>query len=307
MASRQNRKKKGRANQQNRERTVTTLTEDPNTQFLVPTPSEEPAGANMSSPFSVSSSSGGGPNSNIPTNGNYQVSGNFGYSGPPYSSNFVGSVQHSSNANQQQPLYQPQLALPSGRDDLEILENLKAQIKAGQHDRFQPNPQPLALLNVYQEGLQSEAQYLQQDVTDYQGAGFNQMDYDVGSATSNTGTGAAPSTDASRRLPHIQTKDAGDQSSARISVQSSPVSGPQPQSLCHLFSIAQTTDYISIRRVIQRHKQEIGMVPTMQIILHLHQRLEMIRAMFRIPRLLLLAPPVPILPSLLIAGSGAAT
>jgi hypothetical protein len=222
MASRQNRKKKGRANQQNRERTVTTLTEDPNTQFLVPTPSEEPAGANMSSPFSVSSSSGAGPNTNIP-NGNYQqLPSNFAYSGPPYNSTYIG------HGHQQQPqFYQQQLALPSGRDDMEILENLKAQIKAGQHDRFQPTPQPLALLAVYQEGLQSEAHYIQQGVTEYQGAGFNQIDYDVGSATSDIPIKTALSTDASRRLPRIQTTDVGDSSGPRRPVLSSPVSGPQ--------------------------------------------------------------------------------
>ena len=210
MASRQNRKKKGRANQQNRERTVTTLTEDPNTPFLVPTPSEEPAGPNMSSPFSVSSSSGG----NVP-NGNYQVSTNFGYSGP-YNSNYMGTVQHGSNVHQHQPqqLYQQQLALPDGSNDMEILEKLKAQIKAGQHDRFQPIPQPNALLNVYQEGLQ-EVRYAQQGATDYQGAGFNQIGYDVGSATGDTGTKTALSTDVSRRLPRIRTKDSGDPSGAR--------------------------------------------------------------------------------------------
>ncbi|KIM83433.1 hypothetical protein PILCRDRAFT_443724 [Piloderma croceum F 1598] len=176
MASRQNRKKKGRANQQNRERTVTTLTEGPNPQFLVPTPSEEPAGANMSSPFSVSSSSGAGPNNSIP-NGGYQ---NFAYSGPPYSSNYMGPTQHGGNIQQPQ-FYQQQPNLPPGRDDLEILENLKAQIKSGQHNRFKATAQPEALLTVYREGLQSEAHYVQQVVTDYQGTGFNQMDYDSNS------------------------------------------------------------------------------------------------------------------------------
>src|SRR5258708_2231582 len=42
MSTRQNNKKqrKGRNNANNRERTVTTLTEDPNTPYLIPTPSE---------------------------------------------------------------------------------------------------------------------------------------------------------------------------------------------------------------------------------------------------------------------------
>jgi hypothetical protein len=231
MASRQNRKKKGRANQQNRERTVTTLTEDPNTQFLVPTPSEEPGGANvniMSSPFSVSSSSGGGPNSSIP-NGNYQLPNTFGYSGPPYSnSSYMGPMQHGSNVHQQQnqQFYQQQLA-QLGSSDVEILENLKAKIKAGQHDRFRPDPQPLALFSVYQEGLQSDLQYVQQSGADYQGAGLNQTGYEVGSATSDAGTKTALPTEVSRGLPHIQTKDVGDQSGARRSLHSSPVSDPQ--------------------------------------------------------------------------------
>lgn len=221
MASRQNRKKKGRANQQNRERTVTTLTEDPNTQLLVPTPSEEPAGVNMSSPFSVSSSSGGVPNNNIP-NGNYQMPGNFTYTGSYNNSgsNFMGPM----HAPQYQPPQQfyPQPTMPSGADDVEILEKLKAQIKAGQHDIYQPEARPDALFSVYREGLQSE--YSQQD---YHGPGYNRFGYDVGSTTSDTGTKTALSTDASRRLPRIQTKDVSDMSGARRSVESSPVSGPQ--------------------------------------------------------------------------------
>jgi len=302
MASRQNRKKKGRANQQNRERTVTTLTEDPNTQFLVPTPSEEPAGANMSSPFSVSSSSGAGPNNNIP-NGNYQ---NFAFSGPPYnSSSYMGPIQHGGNVQ----YYQQQPALPSGKTDIEILEELKAQIKAGQHDRFQPTPQPHALLAVYQEGLQSETHYAQQGVTDFQGAGFNQTDYDVGSATSDTGTKTALSIDASRGLPRIQTKDDDDPSGARRSIHSSPVSGPQAiikvPSIPNRNVTLHPLIYFNIRRAIQRRRQEIDMAPTMSTISqHLRPNQEMIRSMFQTPRLLLMVQQAPILLNLPMAGSG---
>lgn len=230
MASRQNRKKKGHANQQVRERTVTTLTEDPDTNLLVPTSSDEPAGGPMSSPFSVASSSGGGPNSstsnsnnnNSVPNSSFQASNDFGYSGS-YNNNrnsYMGPTQHGSGGHQHD--YQATVSLPAGRNDLEILENLKAQIKAGQHGRFRPDPQPLALLAIHQEGLQAHAQ--QQGVGSY-GTGYNRNGYDVGSAARDSGAKTASSGEESRRVPHIQTKDVSDISGPRRSVDSSPVSG----------------------------------------------------------------------------------
>lgn len=39
--------------------------------------------------------------------------------------------------------------LPTGKNDLEVLESLKNMIKSGQHDRFQPVPQPAALASIF--------------------------------------------------------------------------------------------------------------------------------------------------------------
>lgn len=259
MASRLNRKKKGRANQQNRERTVTTLTEDPSTQFLVPTPSEEPAGANMSSPFSISSSSGGGTNNNAPNvpNGTYQTPGNFGYQGP-----YPNGNDNYMEAGQQQP-YIPQVTMPLGKDDYERLENLKAMIKSGQHDRYQPIPKPIPLLDVYQEGL-AQSVALAQQLVSYAGAGYNEGSYDVGSAVSDLATKSTLPSDSTRRLPRIQTKDASDQSGNRRAVDTFSQSGPQgkinvPSPLNTALSCG-STDILLFCRVIKPPHQQIDMV-----------------------------------------------
>ncbi|KAF9462327.1 hypothetical protein BDZ94DRAFT_1139625, partial [Collybia nuda] len=154
MSARQNKKqRKGRNNANNRERTVTTLTEDPNTPFLVPTSSEEPAGATvMSSPFSVASSAGN-PN-NVPP-ANYQVPGSFGYGYNNFVGPIHGNVHHPQHQQQQQqPFYSSQqqqqtIQLPLGKNDLEILEKLKEMIKNGQHEAYKAIPQPAALASIY--------------------------------------------------------------------------------------------------------------------------------------------------------------
>ncbi|KAH7928944.1 hypothetical protein BV22DRAFT_987500, partial [Leucogyrophana mollusca] len=141
MSARQNKKRKGRSNVNNRERTVTTFTEDPNTSFLVPLPSEEPAGTNiMSSPFSVASSSGG--NNNI--SGAFQVSPSFGMN---YS--FIPGSMQQQQQSQQQQFFPQQPILPPGKNDLEVLEKLKTLIKEGQHEFYRAVPQPAALASLY--------------------------------------------------------------------------------------------------------------------------------------------------------------
>ncbi|KAK0240889.1 hypothetical protein EDD85DRAFT_382768 [Armillaria nabsnona] len=118
MSARQNKKqRKGRSNPNNRERTVTTLTEDPNSSYLVPTPSEESPAVLMGS------------------NQAYTMAQNF-----PFSfQNFV----------QQQPFYQQQQQPQPGSNDLEVLENLKQRIKAGQHEYYRAIPNPAALASIY--------------------------------------------------------------------------------------------------------------------------------------------------------------
>ncbi|KAI9571625.1 hypothetical protein HD554DRAFT_2007452, partial [Boletus coccyginus] len=113
MSARQTKKRKARSHVNNRERTVTTFTQDPNTSFLVPLSSEDPP-ASLSSPFSPASFS------------------------MPFQ-NYI--------APQQQQFFPP--ALPPGKSDLEILENLKSIIKDGQHEFYRAVPQPAALASIY--------------------------------------------------------------------------------------------------------------------------------------------------------------
>ncbi|KAG5653438.1 hypothetical protein H0H81_000440 [Sphagnurus paluster] len=233
-AARQNKKqRKGRNNPNNRERTVTTLTEDPNTPYLVPTPSEEPAGASlMSSPFSVASSSAG----NAPSSSAYQAPSSYaafgfnttfgtpGTHAPPH-------TQTQPQQQQQQPFYPQQQQsplgppmLPPGRNDLEILENLKQIIKAGQHDKFRAIPQPLALASIYLGTIpnsQNQAPH-QPEQAPYGNAN------DGPSQASPTEAGLSSPVDLGRRPPRLQSKDSWDPSGQRKSVTGPSTSGAQP-------------------------------------------------------------------------------
>jgi len=138
MSARQNKKqRKGGRGHANRERTVTTLTEAPDTPYLVPTPSEEPA---MSSPFSVASSSAGNQQQQQQPTTPFQANYPFGFNG------FM----------QQQQNYYPPPMLPLGDTDLEILENLKEIIKNGQHECYRAIPQPDALASIYLGPINAE-------------------------------------------------------------------------------------------------------------------------------------------------------
>ncbi|KZP22346.1 hypothetical protein FIBSPDRAFT_859647 [Athelia psychrophila] len=246
MATRSHRRKKGQGSSQDirdrpdiRERPFTAFGEDPNTSLLVPTPSEQavPSAGQMSSPFSVASSSGGHnttSTNNTTPNGNYQ-SGNYAYStygngngnGNDSNMNYDGGHTHA----QQQHQFNSSMSLPTmptGRNDLEILERLKAQIKAGQHERFQAKPAPGALLKIYQDGIKSQAApHPQQGPEGNAAAGSNQHHYDVRSvAPGETGSKNAPAHDASRRIPPIHTPpwDAYD---PKRPIDSSPASASQ--------------------------------------------------------------------------------
>ena len=164
MSARQNKKqRKGRGNVHQRERTVTTLTEDPNTHYLVPTPSEEPAGAFNNQKMQ-----------------NIQMGSSFGSyqygSYPPFNimhpnvqqqqQSFLGPSQQQQTLSQQpQPQSQPQQqsqpmkpTLPPGKNDLDILQNLKQIIKDGQHPFFRAVPQPAALASIYMGPIPSQYQ-----------------------------------------------------------------------------------------------------------------------------------------------------
>jgi hypothetical protein len=256
MSARQNKKqRKGRNNANNRERTVTTLTEDPNTPFLVPTSSEEPAGANiMSSPFSVASSSAGNPN-NIPPAA-YQMPGNFGFGYNNFVGPMHGSVHHQQHQpqqqqqqQQQQPFYPPQqqpqqqLNLPLGQNDLEILEKLKEMIKNGQHEAYKAVPQPAALASIYL-GPNSQAQvpYHPEQAPDFQ------HNVDDGPSQGNQPQNSVPSSpvDLGRRPPRIQSKDGWDPSGRKPSA----VSGGGAQPINNVLS-ASSPDVASPANTVQ--------------------------------------------------------
>ena len=197
MSARQNKKqRKGRGNVHQRERTVTTLTENPNTPYLVPTPSEEPAGAPL--PFNNPKMQ------NIQMASPFQMGGSYQYgSYPPFNpmhpsaqqqqqqpqqqqKPFFGPSQQQQLSQQQplsqqqqplpqhqqpQPLPQPQQqpqqqsqppsmkpTLPPGKNDLDILQNLKKIIKDGQHPFFRAVPQPAALASIYLGTIPSQSQ-----------------------------------------------------------------------------------------------------------------------------------------------------
>ena len=146
-STRQINKKRKARNVINRERTVTTLTEGPESAFLIPTPTEEPPAVLMSGPFPLPS----------PVSSNMQTAfqmgpGDYGFGyNPPY----IGAMGP--------PNYPPQHPVPpqffhgpqppseplTGDGDLEILEDLKQKIKNGQHEIFKAVPNPTFLANLY--------------------------------------------------------------------------------------------------------------------------------------------------------------
>ncbi|KAI0369612.1 hypothetical protein BV20DRAFT_1121871 [Pilatotrama ljubarskyi] len=161
MATRPNKKRKGRSNAPPRERTVTTLTDGPDSAFPAHSqlsPDDSPAPAILSPPFAVGSplSPAGPPVLSAAPYPLQPFSGPFPYSfnmspvaRPPF------HPQHSPPhfyPAQPQPIPQPSPAhhaLPPGQSDLEILERLKETIKNNQHELFRPIPQPAALASVY--------------------------------------------------------------------------------------------------------------------------------------------------------------
>lgn len=154
MSARQNKKqRKGRNSANNRERTVTTLTEDPNTPYLVPTPSEETPISHLSSHLGTKAPMGSQP---------YQMSSNFGGI-QPYSGTLIPQQQpylspsQSQTMQQSSPQYQ-NMPLPGGKNDLEILQNLKKLILDNQHPAFRAVPQPAALAKLYKNPLPAASQ-----------------------------------------------------------------------------------------------------------------------------------------------------
>jgi len=219
MSARQNKKqRKGRNNANNRERTVTTLTEDPNTPYLVPTPSEEPAGGHMAAPFTGAVVNNAKMhNMSIPGQQPYQIPGNFGFG---YSGTFAPNLQSNLQQQpQQQPFFstnqaqqasmqsiQPNPPLPPGKNDLEILQNLKKLIIENQHPFFRAIPQPAALASLYKGPLsaqsQSQGRPTEQGITEIR---KESADGQAGSGLAPTPTYASGA-ESTRRQSRMQAK-----------------------------------------------------------------------------------------------------
>ncbi|PIL29674.1 hypothetical protein GSI_08112 [Ganoderma sinense ZZ0214-1] len=164
MATRQNKKRKGRNNAPPRERTVTTLTDGSDGPFLpsspvIPMSVHDEHALSPPYPMTVSPTIPGPqpPAPGLPA-GPYLQS--FSTPFPFYS---PAHMAHASSPTFQAPIHlsgsqlyrstsAPQsipVQLPTGQNDLEILEKLKETIKNNQHEYFRPVPQPAALASVY--------------------------------------------------------------------------------------------------------------------------------------------------------------
>ncbi|GJE90044.1 hypothetical protein PsYK624_061660 [Phanerochaete sordida] len=143
MSTRQNKKRKGRGNVINRERTVTTLTEGSEGSFMA---ADDPHASLMPHPFSVASS----VSDTTTISPGFPMTPSF-TTYPPYA--YMSSTPVTPGSMYSQPQapahFFPTQPPPPGQNDLEILERLKETIKAGQHEFFQPVPRPTALASIY--------------------------------------------------------------------------------------------------------------------------------------------------------------
>ena len=164
MATRQNKKRKGRNNAPPRERTVTTLTDGSDGPFLPSTPVvpmsvPDDHALSPSYPINVSPTIPGPqpPAAGLPAGPYMQsFSSPFPFYSPAHMAHAPGpsfqSPIHLSGSQLYTPTSAPQsspVQLPTGQNDLEILEKLKETIKNNQHEFFRPIPQPVALASVY--------------------------------------------------------------------------------------------------------------------------------------------------------------
>ncbi|KAI0699887.1 hypothetical protein C8T65DRAFT_658882 [Cerioporus squamosus] len=155
MATRQNKKRKGRNNAPPRERTVTTLTDGADGPFMSSPVDEHTSASLMSPPFAVSTP--------IPPVAQPPGISPAPFPIPPFSAPFSYSFSHMPPVAPFQPpqffpqaihpqspvLNHSQPSLPPGQNDLEILERLKETIKSNHHEFFRPVPQPAALASIY--------------------------------------------------------------------------------------------------------------------------------------------------------------
>ncbi|KAF9526862.1 hypothetical protein CPB83DRAFT_884597 [Crepidotus variabilis] len=174
MSARQNKKqRKGRNNANNRERTVTTLTGDPDVPFPVPTVSEEavpqPVGV-LAMPATFPGTSAGNNIQNVvmgpqPYAMTASYNNGFGFNGSfgPAMSNIHQQQQPhpflpAASSSTMPPHQVQKPPLPPGQNDLEILQNLKKIILENQHPFFRAVPQPAALAALYKGPLTASSQ-----------------------------------------------------------------------------------------------------------------------------------------------------
>jgi hypothetical protein len=120
---------------------------------------------------------------------------------------------------QQQPNRRRSIVLPPGKNDLEILENLKQIIKNGQHEFYRAIPQPAALASLYLGKIPtSEPTGKPAKPEDTQTANTN------GAQNAQSATSPTSPVDSDRRPPRLQGKNSWD--SRR---QSTSAVGEQPE------------------------------------------------------------------------------
>lgn len=122
----------------------------------------------MSSPFSVTSSSSGGNNQGSFLQVPIRLTLPYSYSMTPIH-------------QQRQDFYHHTSMAPPGKNDLEVLENLKTMIKEGQHEIFRAYPKPAALASLYlgpRTGLSHVPPHPEQIVGQHRTPHLNQPDHD---------------------------------------------------------------------------------------------------------------------------------
>ncbi|KAH9915061.1 uncharacterized protein BXZ73DRAFT_16161, partial [Epithele typhae] len=151
MASRQNKKRKGR-NPLPRERTVTTLTDGVDGPFSHSSPDDPAMPPGFPPPIPPPANTSAMPPGSFPLQ---SFASNFLYPQYPHivPPNFPSTVAPFGPLPHQ-PMPSPSVlpsapVLPPGQNDLKILERLKEVIKNNQHEIYRPVPQPAALASIY--------------------------------------------------------------------------------------------------------------------------------------------------------------
>ena len=222
MATRQNKKRKGRNNAPPRERTVTTLTDGIDGPFQSSQVDDHSSASLLSPPFAVTPaiSASGQPPGIAP--GPYPLQPfsapfSFPFSpmsnlGPPVGAPFQQQhpppqfyPQPSTLQTPLAPSQQP-IVLPSGQNDLEILERLKETIKSNKHEIFRPVPQPAALASVFlgprsSSGSSQVPPHPEQVPTDTSPPGLTLTSRDASKSTADATSASVPSQTTSPRVP----------------------------------------------------------------------------------------------------------